>query len=243
MRGGHGHRLFLKRRAGWPDRRRLGVWAKAGIWLAFSASAGGAGAPFRHAPAQPSAAEDPRPGRQPDRRLRPAAGARDFRRSCRRRCAAKGIDARGRQRRRLRRHQRRRPGAAGLGAGRRSPTWRSSSSAPTTGCAASIPPRPRRISTPSWQSSTERGVAVLLTGMKAPPNLGREYGEAFDAIYPALAAKHGVRLLSLLPRGRGGRPAAQPARRHPPERGRRRSSSGNSSLCGSCSKSSSQRSA
>ncbi len=36
------------------------------------------------------------------------------------------------------------------------------------------------------------GVAVLLTGMRAPPNLGREYGRAFAALYPRLAAKHGV---------------------------------------------------
>jgi acyl-CoA thioesterase-1 len=36
------------------------------------------------------------------------------------------------------------------------------------------------------------GVAVLLTGMRAPPNLGREYGRQFAAIYPRLAAKHGV---------------------------------------------------
>jgi|AP95_1055475.scaffolds.fasta_scaffold63299_1 acyl-CoA thioesterase-1 len=39
-----------------------------------------------------------------------------------------------------------------------------------------------------------RGVPVLLTGMKAPPNLGREYGAAFDAIYTRLAARHEVRL-------------------------------------------------
>ncbi len=39
-----------------------------------------------------------------------------------------------------------------------------------------------------------RGVPVLLTGMKAPPNLGREYGAAFDAIYTRLAACLEVRL-------------------------------------------------
>jgi len=38
----------------------------------------------------------------------------------------------------------------------------------------------------------EAGVAVLLTGMQAPPNLGREYGRAFAGLYPRLAAKHGV---------------------------------------------------
>jgi len=39
-----------------------------------------------------------------------------------------------------------------------------------------------------------RGVPTLLTGMYAPPNLGREYGEAFDAIYPDLAQTYGVPL-------------------------------------------------
>ncbi len=38
------------------------------------------------------------------------------------------------------------------------------------------------------------GARVLLAGMYAPPNLGREYGEAFDTIYPRLAEKHGVAL-------------------------------------------------
>jgi acyl-CoA thioesterase-1 len=36
------------------------------------------------------------------------------------------------------------------------------------------------------------GLPVLLSGMKAPPNLGAEYGAEFDAVYPRLAAKHGV---------------------------------------------------
>ncbi len=40
----------------------------------------------------------------------------------------------------------------------------------------------------------EAGTRVLLAGMYAPPNLGREYGEAFDTIYPRLAEKHGVAL-------------------------------------------------
>lgn len=37
-----------------------------------------------------------------------------------------------------------------------------------------------------------RGLRVLLTGMKAPRNLGPEYVQAFDAIYPELAKKHEV---------------------------------------------------
>lgn len=35
---------------------------------------------------------------------------------------------------------------------------------------------------------------VLLVGMRAPPNLGREYGTAFDGIYARLAAKHRLAL-------------------------------------------------
>ncbi|MCF1505364.1 arylesterase [Afifella sp. H1R] len=38
----------------------------------------------------------------------------------------------------------------------------------------------------------ERGQKVLLAGMYAPPNLGDEYGEAFNAIYPDLAKETGV---------------------------------------------------
>ena len=36
----------------------------------------------------------------------------------------------------------------------------------------------------------ERGITVLLAGMRAPPNLGAEYGKAFDAIYRDLAASY-----------------------------------------------------
>jgi len=37
-----------------------------------------------------------------------------------------------------------------------------------------------------------RDIPVLLAGMRAPRNLGPDYAQRFDAIYPALAAKHGV---------------------------------------------------
>lgn len=36
------------------------------------------------------------------------------------------------------------------------------------------------------------GLPVLLTGMQAPPNLGRDYADDFNAIYPRLAEKHDV---------------------------------------------------
>ncbi len=38
------------------------------------------------------------------------------------------------------------------------------------------------------------GVAVLLTGMLAPPNMGAEYGADFARIFGRLAARHGVPL-------------------------------------------------
>jgi acyl-CoA thioesterase-1 len=41
---------------------------------------------------------------------------------------------------------------------------------------------------------TAEHIAVLLCGMRAAPNLGAEYGQAFDRIYPELAAKYGALL-------------------------------------------------
>jgi acyl-CoA thioesterase-1 len=38
----------------------------------------------------------------------------------------------------------------------------------------------------------KRQVPVLLAGMYAPPNLGREYGAQFNGVFPRLAEKHGV---------------------------------------------------
>jgi acyl-CoA thioesterase I len=39
-----------------------------------------------------------------------------------------------------------------------------------------------------------RGLPALLAGMLAPPNLGVEYGAAFNGMFPRLAEKHGVLL-------------------------------------------------
>jgi acyl-CoA thioesterase-1 len=38
----------------------------------------------------------------------------------------------------------------------------------------------------------DAGVGVLFTGMYAPPNLGREYGDAFRGVFEELAKRHGV---------------------------------------------------
>lgn len=41
----------------------------------------------------------------------------------------------------------------------------------------------------------ERGIPVLMMGMRAPPNLGAAYVREFDAIYPDLARQYGARLV------------------------------------------------
>jgi acyl-CoA thioesterase I len=38
------------------------------------------------------------------------------------------------------------------------------------------------------------GIGVLLTGMRAPPNIGPDYGKSFNRIFPDLAKKHDVLL-------------------------------------------------
>ena len=40
----------------------------------------------------------------------------------------------------------------------------------------------------------DRDIPVLLTGMLAPPNLGKEFSDKFNVIYPALAKKYGADL-------------------------------------------------
>jgi len=44
------------------------------------------------------------------------------------------------------------------------------------------------------QRLADRRIAVLLCGMRAAPNLGADYVQAFESIYPELAAKYGILL-------------------------------------------------
>jgi len=37
-----------------------------------------------------------------------------------------------------------------------------------------------------------RGLPILLAGMEAPPNMGKDYADRFRAIYPDLAARYGL---------------------------------------------------
>lgn len=53
----------------------------------------------------------------------------------------------------------------------------------------------------------DRGIAVLLAGMLAPPNLGEEYGSAFNSIYPDLAKQHNVSLYPFFLEGVAGDPS------------------------------------
>ena len=65
-----------------------------------------------------------------------------------------------------------------------------------------------------------RNIPVLLAGMYAPPNLGREYGRAFNAVYPRLAERHGVPLYPFFLDGVAVEPHLnQPDGIHPNEKG------------------------
>ncbi len=52
----------------------------------------------------------------------------------------------------------------------------------------------------------KRGIAVMLAGMLAPPNMGKDYAARFDAVYPALAARHHVALYPFFLAGVAGLP-------------------------------------
>jgi acyl-CoA thioesterase-1 len=66
----------------------------------------------------------------------------------------------------------------------------------------------------------DRGVAVLLTGMVAPPNLGPAYGAAFKAVFPAVAKRHGVAFYPFFLAGVAAQPELnQRDGLHPNERG------------------------
>lgn len=62
----------------------------------------------------------------------------------------------------------------------------------------------------------QRGIPVLLVGMQAAPNLGAAYKQGFDAIYPRLAEKYGVRFYPFFLDGVAGQPSLnQPDGLHP----------------------------
>ncbi|MGD9539177.1 MAG: arylesterase [Alphaproteobacteria bacterium] len=64
------------------------------------------------------------------------------------------------------------------------------------------------------------GIKVLLAGMRAPPNLGPDYAEGFEAVYPRLAEKYGVPFYPFFLDGVAAVPALnQPDGIHPNEAG------------------------
>lgn len=66
----------------------------------------------------------------------------------------------------------------------------------------------------------EAGLPVLLAGMRAPPNFGSDYQQAFDAIYPRLAERHGAILYPFFLAGVATEPALnQDDAKHPNEAG------------------------
>jgi len=64
------------------------------------------------------------------------------------------------------------------------------------------------------------GIPVMLTGMRAVMGMGKRYGSEFAAIYPRLAAKHGLRLYPFFLEGVAGDPALNlPDGLHPTAQG------------------------
>ncbi len=65
-----------------------------------------------------------------------------------------------------------------------------------------------------------RKIPVLLSGMLAPPNLGRDYGDEFAAVFRRLGARPGVMFDPFFLEGVAGDPALnQPDRIHPNAKG------------------------
>ncbi len=54
------------------------------------------------------------------------------------------------------------------------------------------------------ETAQRRGIHVILAGMEAPTNWGRDYDVSFHKVYPALAAKYGVPLVPFLLQGVAG---------------------------------------
>jgi acyl-CoA thioesterase I len=65
-----------------------------------------------------------------------------------------------------------------------------------------------------------RNIIVILAGMLAPPNMGKDYETSFNAIYPDLAAKYNIALIPFFIEGVAGKVEYQLADRlHPNRKG------------------------
>jgi acyl-CoA thioesterase-1 len=84
-----------------------------------------------------------------------------------------------------------------------------------------IPPQQTRANLEAiLKQLDERGIPVVLMGMRAPPNLGSGYVAQFDAIYRELAEQHGAALVPFLIESVWSRPELiQQDRLHPTAQG------------------------
>jgi acyl-CoA thioesterase-1 len=57
----------------------------------------------------------------------------------------------------------------------------------------------------------DKGIPAVLTGMRAPANLGRAYADAFKAVFPRLAARHGIAFYPFFLDGVAAQPALNQA--------------------------------
>lgn len=47
-------------------------------------------------------------------------------------------------------------------------------------------------------SAKKLGITIILAGMRMPPNYGKDYTQKFDAMFPALAKKHDLKLIPFI---------------------------------------------
>jgi acyl-CoA thioesterase I len=65
-----------------------------------------------------------------------------------------------------------------------------------------------------------RNIKIILAGMLAPPNMGKDYEDAFNGIFPRLAEKHKLPLIPFFLQGVAGKPELQlEDRMHPNPKG------------------------
>lgn len=57
------------------------------------------------------------------------------------------------------------------------------------------------------EKAHERGITVILAGMKMPTNMGEPYRESFENIFPKLAKKYSLKLIPFILEGVGGVPS------------------------------------
>lgn len=56
------------------------------------------------------------------------------------------------------------------------------------------------------EKAQQRGITVILAGMKMPTNMGEPYRTQFENIFPKVAKKYSVKLIPFILEGVGGRP-------------------------------------